>query len=71
MTHIEGAARCPFAGFARRVLKTRRAEDLGEAADPRERGNLVHRALRARSRLRRRWRTATCAAPWPPATPPR
>jgi RecB family exonuclease len=47
VTHIEGAARCAFAGFARRVLKTRRAEDLGEAADPRERGNLVHRALRA------------------------
>jgi ATP-dependent helicase/nuclease subunit B len=47
VTHIEGAARCAFAGFARRVLRTRRAEDMGEAADPRERGNLVHRALRA------------------------
>jgi RecB family exonuclease len=47
VTAIERAAGCAFAGFARRVLRVRRSEDLAEAADPRERGNLVHRALRA------------------------
>jgi ATP-dependent helicase/nuclease subunit B len=45
VTAIERAAGCPFAGFARRVLHIRRADDLGESADARERGTLVHRAL--------------------------
>ena len=47
VTAIERAAGCAFAGFARRVLRVRRAEDLGESADGRERGTLVHRALHA------------------------
>jgi ATP-dependent helicase/nuclease subunit B len=45
VTAIERAAGCAFAGFARRVLHVRRSEDLGEPADARERGTLVHRAL--------------------------
>lgn len=45
VTAIERAAGCAFAGFARRVLHIRRADDLGESADARERGTLVHRAL--------------------------
>ena len=45
VTAIERAAGCAFAGFARRVLHVRRGEDLGEPADARERGTLVHRAL--------------------------
>ena len=45
VTAIERAAGCAFAGFARRVLRVRRSEDLGEPADARERGTLVHRAL--------------------------
>ena len=45
VTAIERAAGCAFAGFARRVLRVRRGEDLGEPADARERGTLVHRAL--------------------------
>jgi hypothetical protein len=45
VTAIERAAGCAFAGFARRVLHVRRTEDLGEPADARERGTLVHRAL--------------------------
>src|SRR5262249_55321136 len=47
VTHIERAAGCPFVGFARRVLRVRRTEDMDEAGDPRERGTLVHRALQA------------------------
>src|SRR5262249_29729798 len=45
VTTIENAAECAFLGFARRVLRVRRAEDVGESADARERGTLVHRAL--------------------------
>jgi RecB family exonuclease len=45
VTAIERAAGCAFAGFARRVLHVRLREDLGEHADARERGTLVHRAL--------------------------
>ncbi|MEP7120127.1 MAG: PD-(D/E)XK nuclease family protein [Byssovorax sp.] len=45
VTAIERAAGCAFAGFARRVLHVRRSDDLGEPADARERGTLVHRAL--------------------------
>ncbi|MDI1478411.1 PD-(D/E)XK nuclease family protein [Polyangium sp. y55x31] len=47
VTHIEKAAGCAFAGFARRVWKTRRQEDALEAADPRERGTQVHAATAA------------------------
>jgi ATP-dependent helicase/nuclease subunit B len=47
VTQIERAAECAFAGFARRVLRARRVEDLAESSDPRERGTLVHRALHA------------------------
>src|SRR5690606_17836656 len=47
VTHIERAAGCAFAGFARRVLRVRRVEDLLEAADARERGDMIHRALQA------------------------
>lgn len=47
VTQIERAAECAFAGFARRVLRARRSDDLGESADARERGTLVHRALHA------------------------
>jgi ATP-dependent helicase/nuclease subunit B len=45
VTAIERAIGCSFAGFARRVLRTSRKEDLAEAGDARERGTLVHRAL--------------------------
>lgn len=45
VTAIERAAGCAFAGFARRVLRVRRVDDLAEAADARERGTLVHKAL--------------------------
>jgi RecB family exonuclease len=44
VTAIERAAGCAFAGYARRVLRLRRSEDQLEAADHRERGNLVHKA---------------------------
>ncbi len=47
VTAIERAAGCAFAGFARRVLRVRRVDDLSESADNRERGTLVHRALHA------------------------
>ena len=47
VTAIERASGCAFAGFARRVLRVRRVDDLGESADNRERGTLVHRALHA------------------------
>ncbi|WP_438010179.1 PD-(D/E)XK nuclease family protein [Sorangium sp. So ce321] len=47
VTHIERAVGCSFAAFARRVLHVRRAEDLAESADARERGTLIHRALQA------------------------
>lgn len=47
VTHIEKAAGCAFAGFARRVWRTRRFEDALEAADPRERGTQVHAATAA------------------------
>ncbi len=47
VTAIERAAGCAFAGFARRVLRVRRVDDLAESADNRERGTLVHRALHA------------------------
>ncbi|MRG95055.1 PD-(D/E)XK nuclease family protein [Polyangium spumosum] len=47
VTHIEKAAGCAFAGFARRVWRTRRQEDALEAADPRERGTQVHAATAA------------------------
>jgi RecB family exonuclease len=47
VTAVERAAGCAFAGFARRVLRLRRVDDLGESADARERGTLVHRALHA------------------------
>ena len=47
VTHIEKAAACAFAGFARRVWRTRRVEDALEAADPRERGTQVHAAAAA------------------------
>jgi RecB family exonuclease len=45
VTAIERASSCAFAGFARRVLRVRRVDDLVESADNRERGTLVHRAL--------------------------
>lgn len=45
VTAIERAARCPFAAFASRVLRTRRVDDAVEAATARERGLLVHEAL--------------------------
>src|SRR5262249_5041848 len=38
VTAIERASGCAFAGFARRVLRIRRVDDLGESADARERG---------------------------------
>src|SRR5262249_45341171 len=47
VTAIERAAGGAFAGFARRVLRIQRKEDLAEAGDARERGTLVHRALSA------------------------
>ncbi|UQA59442.1 PD-(D/E)XK nuclease family protein [Polyangium aurulentum] len=47
VTNLEKAAGCAFAGFARRVWRTRRSEDALEAADPRERGNQVHAAVAA------------------------
>ena len=47
VTHIEKAASCAFAGFARRVWRTRKVEDALEAADPRERGTQVHAAAAA------------------------
>jgi RecB family exonuclease len=47
VTAIERASGCAFAGFARRVLRVRRVDDLSESADHRERGTLVHRALHA------------------------
>ena len=47
VTAIERAAGCAFAGFARRVLRINRKEDVVEAGDARERGTLVHRALSA------------------------
>jgi RecB family exonuclease len=47
VTAIERASGCAFAGFARRVLRVRRVDDLAESADNRERGTLVHRALHA------------------------
>lgn len=47
VTAIERASGCAFAGFARRVLRVRRVDDLAESADARERGTLVHRALHA------------------------
>lgn len=47
VTAIERASGCAFAGFARRVLRVRRVDDLVESADARERGTLVHRALEA------------------------
>lgn len=47
VTAVERASGCAFAGFARRVLRVRRVEDLAESADNRERGTLVHRALHA------------------------
>ncbi len=45
VTAIEKAAGCSFAGFARRVLRIQRKDDMAEAGDARERGTLVHRAL--------------------------
>ena len=47
VTAIERAVGCSFAGFARRVLRIQRKEDVAEAGDARERGTLVHRALQA------------------------
>src|SRR5262249_7033534 len=47
VTAIERASGCAFAGFARRVLRVRRVDDLSESADNRERATLVHRALPA------------------------
>jgi RecB family exonuclease len=47
VTAIDRAAACPFAGFAYRVLAVRRIEEQAEAADGRDRGLMVHRALRA------------------------
>jgi ATP-dependent helicase/nuclease subunit B len=46
-TAIERATGCAFAAFAGRALRVRRVEDVAEAASSRDRGNLVHRALRA------------------------
>lgn len=45
VTAVERGARCAFAAFASRVLRTRRVEDAVEAATARERGVLVHAAL--------------------------
>lgn len=53
VTAIEKAAGCAFAGFARRVLRVRRVDDLAESADARERGTLVHKALHAASEAAR------------------
>ena len=42
---IEAAASCPFKAFAGRVLGARAVDDVGDPLGPRERGDLVHRAL--------------------------
>lgn len=47
VTAVERLAGCAFAGFAGRALGLRRAEDKSESATPRDRGTLVHRALKA------------------------
>jgi len=46
VTALERFASCPFAGFASRVLGLRRLEDQSESATPRDRGTLVHQALK-------------------------
>lgn len=47
ITALEEMARCAFRGMSRAVLSVREVEEDGEAPDARERGQLVHEALRA------------------------
>ncbi|HEX7663906.1 MAG TPA: PD-(D/E)XK nuclease family protein, partial [Polyangiaceae bacterium] len=47
VTTLEDFARCAFRGAAKGVLKARDAEPDAEVPDARERGQLVHEALRA------------------------
>src|SRR5690606_36519281 len=47
VTSIERAARCAFAAFSGRVLRARRVDDALEDGNHKERGILVHEALRA------------------------
>lgn len=42
---IEAAAACPFKAFANRVLLARPLEEVSDPLSPRERGDLVHKAL--------------------------
>ncbi|MBL9022223.1 MAG: PD-(D/E)XK nuclease family protein [Myxococcales bacterium] len=42
---IEAAAACPFKAFAGRALMARQLEEVSDPLGPRERGDLVHRAL--------------------------
>ncbi len=46
VTVVDTAAACPFRAFAERVLGAKKTEDAEEAGAPRDRGVLVHRALR-------------------------
>lgn len=47
ITALEDFARCAFRGYAKAVLGLREAEQEPEAPDARERGKLLHEALRA------------------------
>jgi RecB family exonuclease len=47
VTAIELTAKCAFAGFAKRVLRARRVDEIFEPTDARERGTIVHRAVHA------------------------
>jgi RecB family exonuclease len=47
ITALEEFSRCNFRGFARAILGVREPDSTGEAPDARERGELVHEALRA------------------------
>lgn len=47
VTFAERAFLCPFRAFADRVLRARRAEEIQDMLAPRERGDLLHKALYA------------------------
>ncbi|MBK6518462.1 MAG: PD-(D/E)XK nuclease family protein [Polyangiaceae bacterium] len=47
VTFVERALKCPFRAFSDRVLGARRIDEGAELLDPRERGDLLHRALHA------------------------
>ncbi|NUP05496.1 MAG: PD-(D/E)XK nuclease family protein [Polyangiaceae bacterium] len=47
VTFVERAYACPFRAFAERALRARRTEDLSDVLAPRERGDLLHKALHA------------------------